>query len=81
MTSIHSIGIRYVGVIWVVFHVLQLLLIGFIEQKNYATLEIYNETSTKTILKFESPLIWLWLFELHVCSFLDWIDPPNCVLY
>ena len=49
-------AVRYVDVVWFVFHV-QLLHIRFTQQNGVLHLQIYDETYTKTILEIGPPLI------------------------
>ena len=50
-------GMRYVSVIWFVFHVLQLLPIRFNTTELVVYQKLYNETFAKTGLKWDFPLI------------------------
>ena len=49
--------LRYVGILWFVFHVRQLPPIRFTQQNFVLHWQIYYETSTKTGLKIKPPLI------------------------
>ena len=64
-------ALRYVGVIWFVFHVIQLLLIIFTQQ-NLLHMEIYNEVSTKSDSK--SDLHKLVMVILSACLLITYMN-------
>ena len=68
----------YVGIIWFIFHVLQLLPIRIPLQKHVYHLQIYYETYEKKP-DWKSILPWFinGLLEVQVCL----LGPPDCVHY
>lgn len=63
------------GVIRFVHHCLQLLLIKVRNKTcaNCISKSIYDEASTKNGLKIKPPSIQLWILEVYVCWFFNWI--------
>ena len=61
-----------VGVVQLVFQALQLLPFTFTQQSGTCCIsKIYDEASPKTGLKIEPALLYLCLFQVHVCWFIN----------
>lgn len=77
------ICVKVRGCYLVRIHVLRLLPIRFIQQGSCRISKSTNETYAETGLKFKPPLVYLWLSEVYICRFLNWIHmfPQHCSLY
>ena len=64
-----KLALRCVGVIWFVFHVLQLLLIRCTQQNSYCI----SKYMMNVIAKLEPLTSELRLSDVHVCWFLSWM--------
>ena len=73
----------YMGVIWFDFHVLQLLPIRFTHKKLCCVSKSTVKRLPKSRIGNQTPLISLWLLEMHFCLFLNWIHRSSqlCSLY
>ena len=73
----------YVGVIWVVFHVLQLLPLRFTQQNLCCTNKSTIKHHQNTLENRTSPFFVYYCHKcmLNVDSLIKYIDPPNCVHY
>ena len=69
--------VRYVGVVCFVFSCPQTSTDWIYIMRLVLHQQIYDETSAKVGLKIEPPLVYLWLLEMHVCWFLDWIQKSS----
>jgi hypothetical protein len=75
--------LRYVGVLWLMFHPLPTSIDYMYTTRLVLHQQIYNETSANTKLKIRPP--WFWYYNYWRYVFVDfftrYISPPNYVHY
>ena len=74
--------LRYVGVIWLVFHILQNYAVRFTQQNSHCISESMMKHMQKPVWNSDFPLF---SYSYQKCMFVDlltgYISPPNCVHY